>query len=280
MRIGKAVNLLLTTLLVVLTLGLQVEPIFAKESKTKKASYNVVPFQLREALKLSRHGNNLSALKKLADPSLQKTAQRDLVNLTRARISFNLKQYKTSLQYYLMIPKTSEHWLTSVEERAWARVLLGEKNQAVADSLTLMSPLFSDVVSPEAYYLSAYVAHQICDFDRVFNIIETFKKHGKAKIVELEKQNKMKPSKLQTLRIAHFADVIRQLNLIEADVIQRIYLDQSLSGKRAKVGGIPSEDKYALHFPYDEDDVWIDEVDSLKVSAKNCPIPFQQVVAR
>ena len=253
---------------------------FAKASAVAQAKTASVPAPLKEALRLSRQGKDVVALNKLSSASLQKSNHRDLVNLTRARLSFNLKQYDKSLQFYKMIPRTSEHWLTSVEERAWVHVHQGNKNQAVADSLTLMSPLFADVVSPEAYYLSAYVAHQICDFDRVFTIIEKFKKNGRDNLVELEKQNKIKPSKFKNLRIRHFADVIRQLNLIEADAIQRIYLDQSLAGKRAKADGIERQDKYALHFPYDEDDVWIDEVDQLKVSAKNCPTPFQQVVSR
>ncbi len=280
MKIKTSLPLSILSTLIMVSAVFFGQPSLAKSSAAQIKKTTSYPVALREAHRLSRQGKDVLALKKLSDVGLQKSTHRDLVNLTRGRVSFNLKQYDKSLQFYKMIPRTSEHWLTSVEERAWVLVHLGKKNEAVADSLTLMSPLFADVVSPEAYYLSAYVAHQICDFDRVFNIIQSFKKNGRGTLVELEKQNKIKPSKLKNLRIHHFADVIRQLNLIEADAIQRIYLDQSLAGKRTKAAGIDREDKYALHFPYDEDDVWIDEVDQLKVSAENCPIPFQQVVAR
>lgn len=231
---------------------------------------------LARSLELASQDRLTKALEILNSKDLAGDEFKNQRELFKGRIYFNLKRYTQALEAYNKIDKNSEQWLSSVEERGWVKIYLGQYNQAIADTHTLMSPLFSDVVSPEAYYLSAFTAHQVCDFTRVFKIVSEFKKTASSKIRNLE----AKPKNSKTsVELKHFADVITQLHRIEADAIQRIYLDQKLKGERSSIGGVAQNDPYALQFPYDEDDVWIDEVDQLKVDAKNCPQLPNKVVA-
>ncbi len=204
----------------------------------------------------------------------------DNVALLKGRIEFNLGHYTNSLNAYKSVSKQSENWLSSVEERAWSLIYLGKANEALADSHTLMSPLFRKVVGPEAFFVSAFAAYQVCDFTRVFEIIDLFKKNSREKIKSLEVGFKKTLNKKNKLELEHYSDVIQHLSLIEADSIQRMYLDQSLKGQRGKAGSDIKVGKYDLQFPYEENDVWVDEIDQLQVDAKNCPQPIRKVVAK
>ncbi len=235
---------------------------------------------ISRALNLASQGRLTKALEVLNSKILKNNKElNDELNLHRARILFNFKKYKKSLEHYNLISKNSNQWLNSVEERAWAKIYLGQMNEAIADSHTLMSPLFRDVVSPEAYHLSAFTAHQVCDFTRVFKVIEDFKKISVTKIKEIEKQITLKNDLKKSWELKHYSNVISQLHLIEADTIQRLYLDKKLAGERSAIGNVAAQSDYDLQFPYEEEDVWIDEVDQLKVDAKNCPVPFTKVVS-
>jgi|GEM_PF-1678953 len=254
----------------------------------------------------------------------------DEIALTHGRLLYQAGNFAGAVQAYSKVPRDSDFWLASVEERAWAKIQSGDVNQAIADSKTLMSPLFEDIAGPESYFVSSYVAHRTCDFKNVFEISDKFKKNNKLRIVHLEKMSKMQKTRgiadfigalrekglkkalssqvisffpdhfykdkkiqrlakkassigfneiafrkrlaeLAKLELKHYKDVIAKLLLIEGDVIQRLFLDKSLAGNRSQVGSGIQSGKYDLKFPYDERDVWIDEIDNLKVSAKNCP---------
>jgi L-ribulose-5-phosphate 3-epimerase UlaE len=252
--------------------------VFAKNSNA--ISENVFNNNMKQA-HIMANKNYVTKSLQLIDSLYVKSSaeQKDALNLLKARIQYNQKKYSESLISYNKISKKSALWITAVEERAWTKIYLGQLNEAIADSHTLMSPLFNDITSPEAYYLSAYVSHQVCDFTRLFKIIDQFKKVSPEKIKKIELALTTKKDNKKSWEIKHYQDVIAQLHLIEADAIQRIYLDQKLKGQRSQIGQNQKSGDYDLQFPYDEDDVWIDEIDHLKVDAKNCPTPIKKVVS-
>ena len=94
--------------------------------------------------------------------------------------------FNKSLEYYNKVPKSSDLWIVSVEERAWARVRLGQFNKALSDAATLRSPVFKHISSPETHYLNGYINLAICDYKAVFKNTEIFKKHHSSKILSLE----------------------------------------------------------------------------------------------
>lgn len=306
-----------------------------------------------QAHSLLLQGKEKKALKQVQKRSLKKGASvnRHSLNLLEARSLYQTGQYDLALKAYNRISKKSDLWLSSVEERAWAKIQLGQINGAIADTKTLLSPVFLDSVGPETFFLSSYVAHQVCDFATVFKITDTFKTKSKDRIVHLEKMARkemtvgvsdflktlfaenlesalnpqtmaffprhfLKDKKLNVLfesvdkarlgqgitsgkgpvgprtqkiqdthrasiqqRLAslaeieldHYKDVIKKLHLIEANAIQRLYLDKSLSGSRQTLAKKKSKRSHDLVFPFDEREVWVDEIDSLEVKAQTCP---------
>jgi tetratricopeptide (TPR) repeat protein len=115
--------------------------------------------QLKQAYTHADRGHNNSALNVLGKIQSKDQNIQDDVALAQGRILFNKGEYAKAYKAYKKISKNSDHWLASVEERAWALIYLGKANQALADSHTLMSPLFRKVVSPEAFFLSAFEDH-------------------------------------------------------------------------------------------------------------------------
>lgn len=247
---------------------------------------------------------------------------------------YQMKMFKSALHYFKKVPKSSDLWYLSVEERAWAKVRMGQFDRALADAATLLSPVFRHISTPETHYLYGYINLAICNYKNVFKNTSLFKKRHTTRIAALESlqkrngdawvspflsavaQNGLEESltktvigkmpryfyRYQTLKktlariearkkfsisdyrkvesqlarmatwdLQDYRVVIKKLQLIEADVIQRIHVDETLLGKRNWISPERETDPYALKFPFDEEDVWVDELDNYDVQAKSCP---------
>jgi hypothetical protein len=114
----------------------------------------------------------------------------------------------------------------------------------------------------------------------LLKIIDQFKKVSRKKIENLESGLQTRHNRKSHWELEHYSDVIQHLSLVEADSIQRMYLDKSLQGERGQAGPEQKVGQYDLQFPYEENDVWIDEIDQLQVNAKNCPKPVRKVVSK
>lgn len=81
----------------------------------------------------------------------------------------------------------------------------------------------------------------------------------------------------QRLRIlAHdelkeFRKILNKMHIVEAEVVHRLAVDDSLKGKRSKLS--KAEDKGdVLVFSTNTDEVWLDELDNYKARVKDCPV--------
>jgi hypothetical protein len=74
---------------------------------------------------------------------------------------------------------------------------------------------------------------------------------------------------LARTELSEYRTVIYKLHVIEAEVIQRMYLDESLKGKRPDLPKADN-DPNVLRFPY-TDELWLDEIDSYQARVKTCP---------
>lgn len=64
---------------------------------------------------------------------------------------------------------------------------------------------------------------------------------------------------------------LNKMHIIEAEVIERLHLDDNLKGERGKLA--KADDKGdVLVFPYNTDEVWLDELDNYKARVKDCPV--------
>lgn len=116
---------------------------------------------------------------------------------------------------------------------------------------------------PRFFWRDEFVRRQV-------DLIQQAKVASKATSAETARKALIK--RFQTLakaELSEYQTVIQKLNLIEAEVIQRLYLDESLKGQRPELTKIES-DSHILTFP-ESKELWIDEVDSLQAKVKECP---------
>lgn len=66
--------------------------------------------------------------------------------------------------------------------------------------------------------------------------------------------------------------ILRKLHLVEVESVSRMFAEQNLAdGKKASPGIVRNAN--TLVFPDDDNDVWLDELDSYRVNSKGCPAP-------
>lgn len=71
--------------------------------------------------------------------------------------------------------------------------------------------------------------------------------------------------------LKEYSQMIQKMHLVEAEVIQRIHLDDNLKGRRAQKISDPIEkSSEVMVFPYNSE-VWLDEIDNYQVTVKDCP---------
>jgi hypothetical protein len=94
-------------------------------------------------------------------------------------------------------------------------------------------------------------------------------KMAKADISSHRKELVNRLQALAKAELSEYRTVIHKMHIIEAEVIQRMYLDESLKGIRPELPRA-SQDPNVLHFPY-TDELWLDEIDSYQARVKSCP---------
>jgi hypothetical protein len=99
----------------------------------------------------------------------------DRQTLREARLAFEKKDYRRSINLYLKIPTASDYWSESLEERAWALVHVNEHDQALSLVKTLTSPPLKSEIGGEPYLLSGIVQLRLCNYDELFHVMKQFK---------------------------------------------------------------------------------------------------------
>jgi hypothetical protein len=107
--------------------------------------------------------------------------------LHKARELFAHAEFDSAIEVYNQIPRGSDYWFQAVEEKGWSFYRKGESEKAIAQSKTLLSPPFSELVSSEAYFLQSLSQLKLCDYKGIFVTHQLFKEKQKSHILEIQK---------------------------------------------------------------------------------------------
>lgn len=224
-----------------------------------------------QAIDLALGGNTKAAVtalnKIVADPKVSE-AEKDRANLSIGRINYQDGFDEAALEAYNKIPKDSESWLEALEERAWVEIRSGQSEKAIGTLKTVLSPIFKDQVRSEAYFTMALAQLRVCDYPSLFKTLEKFKTTFRGKIAGWEASADLSSK----ARLQESSETIQKLNLVEAEAIQHLYLNESgkkLGGSVPRIASTVDE----LKFPDvdGDDEVWTDEIDKNRVRVKGCP---------
>jgi tetratricopeptide (TPR) repeat protein len=95
--------------------------------------------------------------------------------LNIARVHYEAKRYRESLQYYAEIPRTSENWLQALFEASWAFFLMQKHNNVLGNIHTLHSPFFEDRFLPESFILKSITYLRLCRISESREALVDFK---------------------------------------------------------------------------------------------------------
>lgn len=96
---------------------------------------------------------------------------------------------------------------------------------------------------------------------------------GAAK-TQADKLKQLAIGRLRTLaqtEVKEYRTILNKLHIVEAEVIQRLHMDDNLKGERSKLTKNEDVGADVLVFPYEGDEVWFDELDNYKARVKDCP---------
>lgn len=75
---------------------------------------------------------------------------------------------------------------------------------------------------------------------------------------------------LAKMDLKEYKMILNKMHIIEAEVIQRLHMDDNLKGERSKLSKV-DDPSGTLVFPYSKNEVWMDELDNYKARVKDCP---------
>jgi predicted negative regulator of RcsB-dependent stress response len=99
----------------------------------------------------------------------------DLMTITAARLLYQNGFLDAAMKYYEKVPKSSDHWFEAQEEIGWAYIRKGEPQNAIAVTRSLMTPVFTSQIGPEAVFLRSLAQLKICDYPEVVGTLNTFR---------------------------------------------------------------------------------------------------------
>jgi len=100
---------------------------------------------------------------------------REQANLNLARVHYEVKRYRDSIEYYAQIPRNSDNWLEALFEAAWAFFMMQKHNNTLGTIHTLHSPFFENRFFPESYILQAITFLRLCRYPAVKDSLAKFK---------------------------------------------------------------------------------------------------------
>ncbi|WP_413584082.1 hypothetical protein [Bdellovibrio sp. HCB274] len=110
--------------------------------------------------------------------------------IEKARELFAQGKYNQAVALYNEIPRGSDYWFQVVEEKGWAFFRQNNSEKALAQSKTLISPQFAEVVNSEAYLLQSLAELKICDYKSVFKTTQAFKEKQRTRIAAVQTLSK------------------------------------------------------------------------------------------
>lgn len=261
------------SLLVATLLGLAAVSVQAQAPKAPaEAPIAEVQAEHLRALKQAQTGDLKGAIRALQALSTKKfdKGEKDRVFMSIGRLNYEIGNFYNAIAAYGKVEKTGPSWMESLEETAWAQFREGHPQETIAKLKTVTNPVFKNDTSSEPYFLLGLAQLRVCDFKSVFKTVEMFKKRFDGVAKELEAKNANDP------KLKEIGETVQKLNLVEAETIQRLYVDDNGKKRGGSVAKI-ERNSDQLSFPStDDDEFWLDEVDSYKVSLKGCIAPAEQ----
>ncbi len=245
----------------------------ARISRTQRAL--TVMDRIRWAARLGVSNRAISGLRILdgLNPAAMNDYDRDMWHLTKARLLVQVHDLNAAINEYNAIHKNSSLWIDAIEEKGEVTARQGKYAAALAILQTAFAPQFKNQVHPLTFFVASLTHLKICDFPGVFTVSQEFKQNIKTRLPDWRARAATGDLKARRM-LAETKTTLHDLQIIEADVIQRMSLAEKAASGRT-LGHITNSDD-VLKFPVSNSpnpEVWSDELGHYAAQVKTCPAP-------
>ena len=101
---------------------------------------------------------------------------REQASLNIARVHYETRRFVDAIRYYSEIPRSSDNWLQTIFESAWAFFLMQKHNNTLGNIHTIHSPFFNNRFYPESYILQSITFLRLCRYKQVDRSLREFRK--------------------------------------------------------------------------------------------------------
>lgn len=159
--------------------------------------------------------------------------------------------------------------IDSLENLSKAKLFAHEAAKKALD-LLMTKPLTMQSISalhpllPKNFFRDEFFARHIAAAQKA-NTLDAKTKHQSKAFYRLQQ--------LASQELKETSQTIQKLHLVEAEAIQRMYLDENLSGegvRPSRTKKVADMNSNQIEFPYSKE-VWLDEIDNYRVEVQDCP---------
>ncbi len=164
--------------------------VLTSQAAVKSNDFILSKWEAKTQKKLSQNIKKIEDLLNMAqleNKIFQQKETREKKVINAARRQYEKNQLSAALKSYQKIERGSDYWLEAVEEKGWAHYRLGNYEKTLAETKTLLSEPFVQLIGSEPFFLQSLTQLKICDYKGVLETQELFKDSQRKRIEAIEK---------------------------------------------------------------------------------------------
>ncbi len=138
------------------------------------------------------------------------------------------------------------------------------RDQQFVHAIETRRILLSEITAAGTLFEDAKVLGGNREFDAILS-------QNKIKAERLKQLATQRASKMAQTDLKEYRVILNKMHILEAEVIERLHLDDNLKGERSKLSKNEPTNSDTLVFPYTTAEVWMDELDNYEARVKDCP---------
>lgn len=136
------------------------------------------------------------AIEKHISTNGKKDSVGSLVAISKARMSFQRRKYKTAIKEFLKIDRNHPMWIEGLQQQAWAQMMVKDEPGAIGNMHSIHTPFFRSVYKPESYVIRGLGYINLCQYADAYKSVKNLEYTYKPRLAKISKFNKKNKKKI------------------------------------------------------------------------------------
>jgi tetratricopeptide (TPR) repeat protein len=166
--------------------------------------------------------------------------------LSEGRKFYAAGNMEKAIAAYEQVPRGSDAWLQSLDEKGWAYFRQGKMDKALGETRTLLGDTFVSIVGSDAFFLQSLSNLKICDYKSIFETGKLFKTTQKDRLLEIQNLSERGQSSAFTNVIVkantfplQFKEMGQEAKYLPSDFYRDVTLQKALFHLKLAEAGLP-----------------------------------------